>query len=639
MYANITLYKTNFDKENIFVGTSKAFRQNIFDTFDNSQKLVLEKSTINPKYPFRIIGNFFDYDRKYNYAQYEYLNNDLSIKEKRFYFIDNFQFINDNETGIIVTEDILGNIFWDLSFSRIIPDSYTYKLSDLDRKFKPIDNSNTFEVVNEINMLQKVTGYTIDSEDCYIGFLLLTCTVTAFVTDSNFSESALGGAGMSYPVLTLLLPFIFTLSGKIKMSHTGNNMEIGNFYLWEYNGTTDNYTRLCDAGNFASVCKITENGFKILSTSYFINCKDLVTCEYLEKTISGEPSVSFWINANNNLGDCAARYRADSNVNKITRISLSLQNTSTTKVTAYCMQVIKSYVGKTTVRNNLFVYKSYSKFPYQKITITENNNEINLDMMSVKSDTSIYLQQSLLPPYNSILTIQDGKYQYVYNNFFKWSRDEQFIEFNDTFSEWYKSNYNSAITGLKVKQKTDWQQFGLSSGLSFLKSGVSGTADILSSSNAEQGAISAIGNQINSMINIGGNAGQIGINHNKENQMLNLRMEDIKNTPDYVSFSSSLMDIILSKKYFRFIQQNNMLLSENLRHHEMYGYESYVLIFNIKTHKFWDYIRMTNFIMKNSNISLNESDKILLETFFKNGVRLWYDYSEYKNFNAINAEV
>lgn len=128
-------------------------------------------------------------------------------------------------------------------------------------------------------------------------------------------------------------------------------------------------------------------------------------------------------------------------------------------------------------------------------------------------------------------------------------------------------------------------------------------------------------------------------NQAKERELQRLKIQDIKNTPDEVSFNSSIGVYIRTKQYLRFVYYENVFLDQIKEYHKAYGFESMIDISaDFQQHTLFDYYRGDDVTLDTTDIFLDEQERQQVEDTFSQGVRVWYDYSKMKDFSADNPE-
>ena len=601
MKVNITLYKTNFDEENPFVSTSKEQRVTDIANAFNENKLVMENASFNIETPFRIAKNFFDLDKKYNYAKYEYYNGN-ELKDTRFYFIKSFNYINDNLTDMIASEDVIGEHFWDLNVKTALPSSYTYKNEYIkDLFYKSVSDNNVFIQKKEINNLVEDFGVAL-------GFVIVSATLNNAKYIENNTE---------YNIQTFIIPFLCNkeyegfgdsdgtiLDSKIILEQKEETNDGGKEYFWSY-GVND----------FNLISKITELGFSIVSTLITFDVDDIVE--------------SFSVDTSPLGGDFLIRFK----------------NGIVTEALEFSEQSIKKafmFIRKYTPMERYFdiEFDEYSLPQYRKVTLSLDNKTFDIDLTSVNiyeealtEPFRIWYKKTLVPPYSTNFYFNSKK---IPKNYINIKQDSNFMWINDAYSDWLKSNKNAEITGLEVQR-----QYGLANAKnSAIKTTVYDAV--------KMPIVGDIGAQLGLMLNLWGksmfdyqyNLTQHDWNMWKQEQMLNLKIQDLINTPDSCVFGNSITNYWNNKNYLRIIYYENIVYEEIKKTHKMYGFTNQKRIDKIKSHSIFDYIQATDitFTYENQyNPTVVEIKNI--EQYFANGIRIWYNINNYKNFEINNSEV
>lgn len=177
MFVDIKLYMTTIDEENLFVGSSQENRELSLNSLRVQTEII--KAPFNPTDPFRLEGNYLEYQRKYNYARFKYYvnNDDTEPSVTRYYFIRDFEYVNDMVCRMVCDEDLVSNIFWQLKFARFYPSMCTYnsnKLTANGRKYKAIDAGPIYEIEEEYNLLKYFQSSGLPT--LAVGFIVFTST-------------------------------------------------------------------------------------------------------------------------------------------------------------------------------------------------------------------------------------------------------------------------------------------------------------------------------------------------------------------------------------------------------------------------------------------------------------------------------
>lgn len=610
MYVEISLFQTLFDQENIFCGNDKNDRQNSLNKWPSNKVIRLPRSSLNLRRPFRLAMNFLKIDRKYNYAEYKFFTIETQSQPDsiRHYFVNDIAPVNDNETDLIVKEDTLGDHFHDLLFSRIQPSQFTYPERYLKKDFQKIQLPNFYNVDIEEDFFSYVDNDT--SQNKCLGAVIVTATAR-----NNTSDIYYEGI-VSYPISTLFVPFLFDkITRKIL-----TNIDFRIFASTEVIGINQ----------LNEIYKVIDSGFKVVSSAIVFNLKDYF---YVETAAEG-----------------IYRIQNNASVSK-TQYIFNRESGGTISVAGI--------TGIGNVFQNIKISDTgpLNVFPYKKIRIEMNGTAQEIDPSFIpysesSTEFNVKLSLSFVPPYTTTLFIDDDT-QYTLTPAWSINNDMQFYNLDNAFSDWYKSNYNSAITGLKVSQDIENKNFAISAGAGLINSGLNLGASLFGSSQTKagkkggggptptaitSGVLGAIGN----IVDTGSSAWVLNNNQQKARELLDLRMRDIKNTPDQVTFMNSLSTILINKRYFRLFLLTNTRFDSAAEYHNAYGYECFRKIDVIQEHQRFDYIKSADIIIGGNldyaKCFFSEAERTDIEQQFANGVRLWWSDAKFKRFDLPNEE-
>lgn len=629
MYVEISLFKTTFDEENIFVGNNKNDMETVLNSFPSDKRKDLPRSPFNLKYPFRIAVNYFEVSRKYNYARYKFFNTQVETTpvEIRYYFIRDYLSIDDTSCEIVVREDILAKIFYDLQYPEILPDRYTYKWGDIDYLNFDISDfkSTRFEYLySKYFNLQKVPLYptaTVAENKAATQFEYLGLIIVS-ITTNNLSDTIISDT--SYPILTILLPFEFTENEYF-------NIGINNFGVIDNNNIT---TSIVGIGNLKDLFKQYENGFKVISTNISFNIGGYFDLE----RVSDKGQLNF--KSNNNIELEAYEL----NGLKFMRLRSIKNNTGGTVPLQYQESkdnIIKYYNFGSYLDDE---EEQFRQSPFYNITIEQNNEENIINPLYYKAFNSVQFYKSFIPPYTCAIIFTapqsispydnnryDDKVAIIINDHIA------FINYTDAYTEFLRNNYNSLIIGQEVRHSYEWGQYGIKQSADLLKNTANITANFLSGS--ASGKAQAATNIAKSIIKPVEDAALLGLNQAKENALLNLILEDKKNAANSINIVASLSELYNAKTFIKINITKNIALNTYKENIKRYGVKAPYRIKNIKAHENFDYIRITDIIFNNDSIALSENERQAVEKYFNDGVRLWYDYEAYKDFTLDNPEL
>ena len=608
MFVDIKLYMTTIDEENLFVGSSQENRELSLNSLRVQTEII--KAPFNPTDPFRLEGNYLEYQRKYNYARFKYYvnNDDTEPSVTRYYFIRDFEYVNDMVCRMVCDEDLVSNIFWQLKFARFYPSMCTYnsnKLTANGRKYKAIDAGQIYEIEEEYNLLKYFQSSGLPT--LAVGFIIFTAT---YQRDEGDGFAYIEG-NTTYPLRNYVLPFIYDpLTGSVRED----------FKIFAVSG--DRVLDVFDLGKFLNQ---TTAGFDIVSSMIYMNLKNEINVtvtkynDYYGARISG-------------IDDNFLR-------------QMTLGDLGNAMVIKKLPDAFETFI------ENLPV-DMYSVPEYRKLNIFNGGNVYEYDTRQIVpfgGVSRITYKQSFIPPYRTTLYFNEERIQYTPNNFISFNNDTTFMDFSSAYADWYRQNYNSQIMGLKVKQETERENLGVrtAAGLANTVVGIGATlaggqisaalnknaaAPALAGINAAKQATDFATNTISNYLTLNNNQA-------KERKLQEFQIQDLKNTPSEVSFGSSIVPFIVNKMYMRVVVFKNIFYDEIVKYHKAYGFESMIDISDsFQQHTLFDYYRADDTVLNTDEVFLDEMERSQVEDTFSKGVRVWYDYNNMKNFTIENPE-
>lgn len=608
MFVDIKLYMTTIDEENLFVGSSQEDRETSLNSLRVQTEII--KAPFNPTDPFRLEGNYLEYQRKYNYARFKYYvnNDDTEPSVTRYYFIRDFEYVNDMVCRMVCDEDLVSNIFWQLKFARFYPSMCTYnsnKLTANRRKYKAIDAGQIYEIEKEYNLLKYFQSSGLPT--LAVGFIVFTST---YQRDEGDGFAYIEG-NTTYPLRNYVLPFIYDpLTGSVRED----------FKIFAASG--DRVLDVFDLGKFLNQ---TTAGFDIVSSMIYLNLKNEINVtvtkynDYYGARISG-------------IDDNFLR-------------QMTLADIGNAMVIKKLPDAFETFI------ENLPI-DMYSVPEYKKLNIFNGGNVYEYDTRQIVpfgGVSRITYKQSFIPPYRTTLYFNEERIQYTPNNFISFNNDTTFMDFSSAYADWYRQNYNSQIMGLKVKQETERENLGVRTavGLANTVVGIGATlaggqisaalnknaaAPALAGVNAAKQATDFATNTISNYLTLNNNQA-------KERKLQEFQIQDLKNTPSEVSFGSSIVPFIVNKMYMRVVVFKNIFYDEIVKYHKAYGFESMIDISDsFQQHTLFDYYRADDTVLNTNEVFLDEMERSQVEDTFSKGVRVWYDYNNMKNFTIENPE-
>lgn len=608
MFVDIKLYMTTIDEENLFVGSSQENRELSLNSLRVQTEII--KAPFNPTDPFRLAGNYLEYQRKYNYARFKYYvnNDDTEPSVTRYYFIRDFEYVNDMVCRMVCDEDLVSNIFWQLKFARFYPSMCTYnsnKLTSKGRKYKAIDAGQIYEIEEEYNLLKYFQSSGLPT--LAVGFIVFTST---YQRDEGDGFAYIEG-NTTYPLRNYVLPFIYDpLTGSVRED----------FKIFAASG--DRVLDVFDLGKFLNQ---TTAGFDIVSSMIYLNLKNEINVtvtkydDYYGARISG-------------IDDNFLR-------------QMTLADIGNAMVIKKLPDAFETFI------ENLPI-DMYSVPEYKKLNIFNGGNIYEYDTRQIVpfgGVSRITYKQSFIPPYRTTLYFNEERIQYTPNNFISFNNDTTFMDFSSAYADWYRQNYNSQIMGLKVKQETEQSNLNIrtmaglaGTGIGIATTLAGGQVSALLNKNAAAPALSglkAVNQAVDFAANTASNYLTLNNNQAKERKLQEFQIQDLKNTPSEVSFGSSIVPFIVNKMYMRVVVFKNIFYDEIVKYHKAYGFESMIDISDsFRQHTLFDYYRADDTVLNTDEVFLDEMERSQVEDTFSKGVRVWYDYNNMKNFTIENPE-
>lgn len=608
MFVDIKLYMTTIDEENLFVGSSQENRELSLNSLRVQTEII--KAPFNPTDPFRLEGNYLEYQRKYNYARFKYYvnNDDTEPSVTRYYFIRDFEYVNDMVCRMVCDEDLVSNIFWQLKFARFYPSMCTYnsnKLTSKGRKYKAIDAGQIYEIEEEYNLLKYFQSSGLPT--LAVGFIIFTAT---YQRDEGDGFAYIEG-NTTYPLRNYVLPFIYDpLTGSVRED----------FKIFAASG--DRVLDVFDLGKFLNQ---TTAGFDIVSSMIYLNLKNEINVtvtkynDYYGARISG-------------IDDNFLR-------------QMTLADIGNAMVIKKLPDAFETFI------ENLPI-DMYSVPEYKKLNIFNGGNIYEYDTRQIVpfgGVSRITYKQSFIPPYRTTLYFNEERIQYTPNNFISFNNDTTFMDFSSAYADWYRQNYNSQIMGLKVKQETEQSNLNIrtmaglaGTGIGIATTLAGGQVSALLNKNAAAPALSglkAVNQAVDFAANTASNYLTLNNNQAKERKLQEFQIQDLKNTPSEVSFGSSIVPFIVNKMYMRVVVFKNIFYDEIVKYHKAYGFESMIDISDsFQQHTLFDYYRADDTVLNTDEVFLDEMERSQVEDTFSKGVRVWYDYNNMKNFTIENPE-
>lgn len=582
MEIKVTLFKSGFTPQNVFVGNGDAAQRRA--ALFTLPKLELPQCPFNPEDPYRLEGNILLFRYNYDYAEYQYISD--SNTEYRYFFITDFVYINDSVTRLTVIEDIISPLFYNLNLKEYYPENCTYKKSELSHV--PIDIKDNIEYYTEdINYFNGIQQSLNDWNGTKVipGFIIATI-VTPQTKSGDLDISRYIENGTEYTCATILLPFLyypFTQQLHIKTD---------DFYIKPAK------TEILIRNSHSYSILFTTPSLTVVSTTISWDLPLLFNWQF-RAGVTGKP-----------------------------RNVLLTPNSSWLTIEAFSINSISKALAISELRKNTYEFNIVnelnplifsSRKPFKKIIFKIGGNIQEIDPYFIRQmSRRIYLTFSLVPPYSYTVWFDPESNRQNPFTFTNLQLPLGFMSFNNAYKEWIESNYNSVVMGLELQQRTERQQQVLKIG-----------SGILSTTIHPLGAFNAV----RAITDTAG----LAIKQNEQKQMVDYKIKDLQNIPNKTSFISTIQYTLNNEEYPRISLYTNTFLPELIKRTEYYGI-SCVKKTDLKAkHNLYDYYSGTDFILEYKGLSQIQRNQIYES--FNNGVRIWYTLDNFLNFDIPNREV
>ena len=647
MFVTVTLFNTNLDEENPYINFSGQTERIAAIKAKFGSGSTLPKSAYNPQHPFRIARNYLAIRGTFNYCVFDFGEEFRNGYQRyRFYYIRDALYVNDNVCELIVAED-----FW----ARIppigincLPETFTYKNEEVSKRFyKNVNASEVYKCVN--TYAGKIKPFKINGELFCVVFLVISCLGSS---ESIFSYDE---SGTTYPFGNFILPAVYNLTKKemtlLKIFYTNTALQ-------------QSRVEVSTLRDFYYFVKNTVDGFSVVSSTIVCSLPFINVTTYTE---NNETKIEIETKRN--------AYSLVSNFQELGFNHLFLP--------IFRFDGVSADGDTYNIPNSAEIqsfFDEYAKMGYKKITFSCGVNSIDIDPLSFASFSSdgapitderpFIFKQSLVPPYNVYFGKRAGALQSDFGEILGTLKNGYFNKqlyiitnsltagmYNDAYSDFLRSNYNSAITGLSVQQDAAQRELAIKQGaqteifkIQAIKKAAFAGAGLLSSNPLTFGLgvgqaadIAASGAQL--ITEQGANREILSNNQGKERALLELKLADIYNAPDSATFYGAIGDCVENALFPRVLFFENVALNEIKFSHKIYGYTMPKRVENIqqlKSHTRFDYIRANDIIIQgnypDSMQVLQEVDRLLIEDAFSKGIRFWWTLDGYKDFTLANPE-
>lgn len=644
MLGTIELYKLAFTpNDTMYFDSTES--QNAW--FESQPNLKIDNISFNGSRAFQIGNNYLDVIFEYNYVRYKL--NDRYI----YAFIENVDYANDNCATLQISIDLNQTFLRELQTA--IATSNVGNITKKENYFKDnfIPYDNKLSVPNyKSHFIGRLNNLIVDANSYgyhgkyILGYIMFNISQSISINSDNDTSTKLTDNGYSTNVYCYALPILYSLDEK--------RLTNANFTVTTFNGLTYTTKQLLSSIHFTNI--INDFGSYIENGCISIIFEKIGNFDNLTFTSGGYFNINDGFNPLQPIED-----RDYDVVEYPTPYKQGGYNYS-----GYvCINISVNNLGfsKDFDLPSLDIPYSLMRQPYVYLRVGNDTEYITLNLGEFYNISN-----------NNKITIKyftSCMYPFTTNLYFKFNGGKFFDEnilFNlvtttpvpYTLSAWqqYYSQHSASVNdGLATQQKYDREiskqnrdvaiaQSSLSL-VSNLGSGFIKTAGNLALGNYI-GAGASLMNTISGTAKSGLDIYNANVQYNnselqreKEKALLEISWNDIKSSPSMYSntmsgLTSFYRNGIQNIEIYLYVASN---IEDIKRYHKQYGYKvnrmETLSWADIQQHTVFDYISFNTITLKST---LPQFYTAMIEQQYEQGVRFWYDYANFMNYQIENTE-
>ena len=606
MIGTLELFRLNLTPDNTMFFASKDEQT---EWFNERVEKTIENISFNGSRPFRLSANYLQATFDYNYCRYKF--GDRYV----YAFIENIEYLNDNTSQLKLSIDMTQTFLEELRTAIVQSniDNSTEKDSYF-KKFVPFTNKMTPSDFNSYNL----GNLTNNNFDTWVGgFMLINLDPLAVFPNSKIANVTYGltDNGLPTSVMCLALPLIY-------------NKQTRTLSCPQYFGTS---TQIAGAG---SLPELLDNvGAYIVDGGIGVTFESIGGLSFVDQNTI--------LNSHNLVKFDGIQWNF---INIV-------QNNTTQTYTFNLAPYIQSL--PLPLRRNPYIY----------IRVGNDSESIELNLLDfyndieMEEDTMILEIEkftSCLFPFTNVLRFKyNGREITDRNRLFSLISSDTVPFSVSAWNEYYSSNKATVNDGLATQQAYQQAQLRNNLGTSLINTGIDTiSGGITWTKKLQQVSARSFKNQ-RATWNMAstGASGILGAMNEYANSQLEMQKDkalqqigfnDIKSSP---SMFSNLCSSITAK-YKNGIQgiEVDIYIAKNIEdiknYHKQYGYSLNRMQdapFNkLKKHLYFDYI---SFNMVTIKMPFSQTIIAQLEELLESGIRFWYDYDHFLDFEIENSEV
>lgn len=600
--------------------------------FNERQHLTIDNVSFNGARAFQLGNNYLDIIFQYNYVRYQ-------LNGRYIYaFIENVDYTNDNCCSLQLSIDLNQTFLTELQ--TVISTSNIGNVTKKDSYFSTYKSYDNKLSVSEYNVqhLGRLNDYTDGT--LLVGFVLVNIDDKTELTQNvNGAHTIVVGRTIDnnyyLPCGTLAFPIKYNLTTR-KFIKTDAFMHNG-IYMKDQN----NNGISVDGAEYL-------NEFIKYYGSYISNIG--LTFE----SIAGLT----YVEENN---DYYFSYHTDN-----IRVIENVVRPEETTITIGDIIHIKRNSEKQVKTFNLTTLNNYPlpllRQPYVYIRVGNDYEYITLNLLDFFDNTAIttplqlkveYFTSCFYPYVTNLVFYLNNKPIIDRNMVFNLTVSDPIPYKIDAWESYYAQNKASVNDGLKTAQNYERKQQAIQITGQLVNAGIDYTVGKIPFTKAgnlykrphastDRSVISGGANILETIINAGVNWANGELERSKQRALLDISWNDIKSSPsDFSNMNSSI-----TSRYNSGPQciEIDIYIANNIddiaRYHKQYGYKvnrmETLAWADIKQHTVFDYISFNTITLKST---LPQFYTAMIEQHYEQGVRFWYDYNNFMNFEIENGEI
>ena len=639
MLGTIELYKLAFTpNDTMYFNSTES--QNAW--FESQPKLEIENISFNGARAFQIEGNYLDVIFEYNYVRYQ-LNNRYI-----YAFIENVDYSNDNCATLNISIDLNQTFLRELQTAIATSNvgNVTKKESYFKNTYIPYDNKVSVSNYNSIfkGRLNDLT-VTLDEYNYYgeyiLGYIMFNIASNISHNGSNDVSEQLIDNGYQTNIYCYALPILYSVQK--------SRLIVADFKIvHNIGGLTPVTDSLISAKQFKNI--LNDFGSYFEDGCVSIIFEKIGTFDSLSYNNTDQ---TFYIHDGYNPLQPAVE--VDYN---IVKYPTPYKQNGYNYGTMVCINIVRNNIGFSTEIDFSSHNIPYSilRQPYAYVRVGNDKESIILNLSEFENyndnnKLEILFFTSCIYPFTTNLrfSFNGGEY-FDKNALFNLTTTTPVPYSLSAWQQYYSQHSASVNDGLATQQKYERQISQNTKNYKQISSAIEWGSDSLSSISklATGNFVGAGTGFINSTVKMGTNIAGAEVEYTnseiqreKEKAILDIAWNDIKSSPSVYSntvsgLTSFYRNGIQNIEIHLYIASN---LQDIINYHKQYGYKvnrmETLTWADIQQHTVFDYISFNTITLKST---LPQFYTAMIEQQYEQGVRFWYDYTKFMNYQIENTE-